>query len=170
MRLFVAVLFEKPIVDALCTAGEELCGQAHSGDFTRWENLHMTMAFLGETENLTGATRALDAVQAAPFPLLLRGMGRFWNNGDTLYWMGAEKTAGLLAAQGQICRQLRAEGFVLEERAFAPHVTLGRRVRMRDGFDPQHFAESIPPLYMQVRRISLMRSEHVHGALTYTEL
>jgi 2'-5' RNA ligase len=39
----------------------------------------------------------------------------------------SEPPAALLALQGTLGRRLRERGFVLEERAFTPHLTLARK-------------------------------------------
>ena len=49
MRLFIAIRFSPEIRQTLLDAVSGLRAQARSGNFTRPENLHLTLAFLGET-------------------------------------------------------------------------------------------------------------------------
>ena len=53
MRLFVAIQFSPAVRSTLLEAVETLRRQG-SGRFTRPENLHLTLAFIGETEDLAG--------------------------------------------------------------------------------------------------------------------
>lgn len=170
MRLFIAVLFDKESFETIWQAEEMLRLQAVAGNFTRKENLHMTLVFLGETTNAEGAKCAMDAVEAEPFPLTLHGAGMFSHGDNDIYWLAVEHEPRLIALQSQLCKTLREEGFVLEDRTFQPHVTLGKRVRVKEDFVMQDYINAIPPILARVDKISLMKSEWVHGVLTYTEI
>lgn len=146
---------------ALLDAMDDLRRQA-DGNFTRPENLHLTLAFIGETNDLLKATAALEQVKGVPFKMRLRGAGHF---GD-LWWAGLEKCPPLekLAADAQ--RALRKAGFPIEERPFRAHVTLARQVRPLGG----SIFLRVKPAETRVTRLSLMKSERVNGQLTYTEV
>lgn len=64
MRLFVAILFPEPVRKALMDTMAQMRAQGAHGNFTRPENLHLTLAFLGETgaEGCRAAMRAVDSV------------------------------------------------------------------------------------------------------------
>lgn len=169
MRLFIAVNFQNEVKDSLCGCIERLKENSVRGNFTRRENLHLTLAFLGETPRADSAKRAMDAAAGVPFELSIGGFGRFRRGGD-IYWVGVEHSAALTALQASLCGELRREGFSLETREFKPHLTLGREVSLVPGFDREAFARAIPPMHMRVEKISLMKSERLNGRLTYTEL
>ena len=86
MRLFVAILLPDSIRDGLMNA-EDVLRRQGDGNFTLRENLHLTLAFLGETSNLRGAVRAIHAVHAAQLPLTLEKVETIRD----LIWMGAEQ-------------------------------------------------------------------------------
>ena len=161
MRLFVAVNFTPEMKDALEKAARNLREQSVSGNFTRRENLHMTLAFIGETNEVVRAKAALDKCKGPGFEIALRGTGRF---GD-LYWVGTENSAELSALASKVRSALKSEGFVLERSAFKPHITIARRVTVKGKADFE-----APHARMRVRRISLMKSERINGKLTYTEI
>ncbi len=48
MRLFIAIQFEENILDALTDFQADLKRQGVTGNYTRRENLHITMAFSGK--------------------------------------------------------------------------------------------------------------------------
>ncbi len=60
MRLFVAINFSKDVKNALLAAIDELKGQAVSGNFTSPDNLHLTLAFIGESERASAIRGAID--------------------------------------------------------------------------------------------------------------
>ncbi len=169
-RLFYAILLPEDILDALCAAQDALRERAVQGNFSRRENLHLTLAFLGETENLAGARRGAERLPGGPFPLRLQGAGSFRQNGGRLFWAGVRQSRPLQSLQEKLAQNLRAEGFRLEERPFRPHLTLARQVDVLPEFDPKAFAASIPALEMRVQAVSLMQSQRIRGVLTYREI
>lgn len=161
MRLFVALHFSPDIRRVLLDAIGDIRAQARQANTTRPENLHLTLAFIGETEAVAAAREAVDACVRPAFVLTVGGSGRF---GD-LYWAGIRENPALSQLAGNVRDALRQRGFAIESRPFSPHVTLARQVRCDT---PLRLA--LPETAMTVRRISLMKSERINGRLTYTEV
>jgi RNA 2',3'-cyclic 3'-phosphodiesterase len=117
-------------------------------------NYHLTLAFLGSLapERLAAATRAAAAVRAERFAFTLDRVGSF--RGARVAWAGSSAPAArLVELQARLARALAAGGFVLEERAFAPHVTLARRIERTVAREP------IGAIAWDVAEFALMRSE-----------
>lgn len=169
MRLFVAVNFSPELKDRLENTIEDLKAAGAKGNFTRRENLHLTLAFIGETDRADPAARALEAVEAAPFELRTGGIGWFRRRGGYLFWAGAEPTSPLLHLHRRVCAALTAQGFGIEQREYTPHITLGRRVTVPQGFDAKASVRA-PGAAMPVESIALMKSERIDGRLTYTKI
>lgn len=161
MRLFVAVRFSPAVERALWRAVGDLRRRGE-GTFTRRENLHLTLAFIGETDRLEDAKRAVaEAAQGGPLQLEVGGpLGRF----GELWWAGVRGGEPLAALAAAVQSALRAKGFSIERRPWRPHVTLVRRWR---GALPE---TAVVPAAMTAQRISLMRSDRVEGRLIYTEV
>ena len=51
MRLFIAIQFEEKILDAITDFQDDLKAQGVTGNYTLRENLHITLAFIGEYGN-----------------------------------------------------------------------------------------------------------------------
>lgn len=168
MRLFYAFLLPEEMRDALCALMDRMRPCFRSGVFTRRENLHLTLAFLGEMgpEQTWAARDALKALHAEPFPLRFGSAGRFRRNGGDVYWVGVERNAALEELHGRLDRELRARGLPVEDRPFRPHLTLVRQGVPTDGFDGQ---SDVPAMSMRADRVSLMESGRVGGRLVYTE-
>ena len=104
--------------------------------WTRLENLHLTVAFFGATDEaripeLAGAL-AQAAGAAKAFAMKLAGPGTFGGaRHPRVLWLGVE-SAGLQALHTRAAAALREIGWKPEERAFAPHLTLGRIDRLKD--------------------------------------
>ena len=162
MRLFAAIRFSPEILSGLLCAQETLRRQGASGNFTRFENLHLTLAFIGETEDFAGARAAVrEGCSGGPFSLAVSGAGRF---GD-LWWAGVEPNPRLSALADGVQDALLRRGFPIERRGFRPHITLVRQLRA-----PREPALFLPRTEMTVTRVSLMRSAREGGRLVYTEL
>lgn len=172
MRLFIAINLNEPWMDWLMNAAGILKQSSDQGRFTLRENLHLTLVFLGETEEdrLGLVKSAMNRVNSKSFSLEIAELGRFRRHGGDLYWAGVKENETLMKLQDKLSKELLLEGFSLEKRAFSPHLTLGRQVKLRDDFQKlKALAEGeVPP--MEVRRFSLMKSERINGRMVYTEL
>jgi 2'-5' RNA ligase len=92
--------------------------------------IHLTLAFLGEVGDarLAAAHEAARGLAFARFSFALDRVGSF--RAARVAWAGCARVPQPLAAlQGALAERLRAAGFALEERPFAPHATLARRAR-----------------------------------------
>lgn len=175
MRLFIAILFNKEIENTLYQTVERLRSQAEHGTFTTRENLHLTVNFIGETKRLeevkAAMNQAVDRVHAGSFPLTIRGFGKFKRREGDIYWVGTEREDTLWRLQRELVKLLKAAGFYdIDDMEYTPHLTLGRRVIVKEGFSRKEMEDTIAPMTMEVSRISLMKSERTCGKLVYTEI
>lgn len=136
MRTFVAIEFPEEVRDRLWAAAAPL----RKPDWTiRWvgpERLHMTLKFIGEIEEGRADEfgRALDRAVGgiAPFPVRLGGVGAFPSlDRPRVLWIGVEAPPALEALHRAVEEELSALGVDPDDRAFHPHVTLGRVKRGR---------------------------------------
>ncbi|MBQ0038147.1 MAG: RNA 2',3'-cyclic phosphodiesterase [Clostridiales bacterium] len=164
MRLFVAIRFS-PQVNAALLRAQNILRRQGSGNFTQPENLHLTLAFIGETNQLDAAIRAINTIKASSFTVKVSEMGHF---GD-LYWAGTGNNAALSALQKRVSRALEAEGFSLEKRTFRPHLTLCRRFRPYVDCDLRAAQAALNGAECRITRVSLMESRRIQGKLIYTE-
>lgn len=170
MRLFIAINFNQKISEQIEDIILRLKSQAVQGNFTRRENLHLTLAFLGESSKLTQIRNAMDSIATSSFVLKINGFGKFPRSGGDIYWLGVEKNQELETIHGQLTTKLLDEGFKIEKRPFRPHLTLGREVMLKKDFDKRAFEKTIAPISVEVNKISLMKSERLNGKLVYTEI
>ncbi len=175
MRLFTAILFDENMKSEIFDIEMRLKERSMGGTFTEKENLHLTVNFIGETKRLAevkdAMNRAVMKAKAESFPLLVQGFGRFKREEGNIYWIGIRRQEMLWCLQKELVRELKEAGFFdIDDREYKPHLTLGRRVRMRKDFDAGEFEAGIVPMETEVNRLSLMKSERIEGKLTYTEV
>ena len=159
-RLFIAILLSDGMKDALSDAQNGMFDRGVRGSFTPEENLHLTLAFIGEYPDAQRVLDALSAVSFTPFELRLDGIGCF---GD-LWWAGLAESAALAAVARRVRRALAEAGIPFDKKRFSPHITL---LRKASGQMP---GTALRQASMRVRAVSLMRSERGRNGMIYTEL
>lgn len=170
MRLFIAILFSDSVIDRLSHGIISLKKHSIQGNFTRPENLHLTLAFLGETGQEEKAERAVDAISFPSFPIMMNRLGHFERIRGDIYWTGIACNPLLSDLHCRLSSALAREGFRLENREYRPHLTLGRQVLLTPQFDREKWESEYLPIHTYVTKVSLMKSECIQGRLIYTEL
>ena len=160
MRLFIAINLSDAMKDSLISMQNALYDRGVRGNYTPEENLHLTLAFIGEYPDAEPVLDALSSVSFRPFELRLEGMGRF---GD-LWWSGMRDSVPLAAVVRRIRRALAENGIPFDKKRFSPHITL---IRKASGALPGIAPE---PASMTVTALSLMRSDRGRNGMIYTEL
>ena len=163
MRLFFAVELPDDAKERLAPILRAAAAPGVSAE--RPAQIHFTLAFLGEQpeEAVERAARAAEAARELPaFSLAVAGAGAFPSERrPRVLWLGVSEGAReLCALADKLCGALRAAGFLLEERPFRPHLTLGR---VRPGGDrtARRVLAAVPAgelARMKVEEIQLMRS------------
>src|SRR5204862_7648135 len=127
-RLFFALWPDGAATSALASMGQALAGRT-GGKPVPAGKIHLTLAFLGDIDDarLEAARLVGGTVREPAFEMALDQAGSF--RGARVAWAGcAAMPAGLARLQESLARELGAQGFTLEDRPFAPHVTLVRNI------------------------------------------
>ena len=166
MRLFIAINFNNDTRSRLLALRDEVRGKSERGNFSAPENLHLTLAFLGECDEkqAAAAKEAMNAVKFEPFNAAIVCVGRFKRDGGDIWWAGLREDKPLMSMQSELSDRLRTVGFILESRKYSPHITLGREVIMDTA------PWKIEPFGEIVNAIDLMESKRVGGKLIYTSI
>ena len=129
------------------------------GSLTATEKIHLTLAFLGEADP-DRAHNAAQRVQGRRHALPL-DQARYWKH-NKIVWVGPTALPPPLGALvEQLHSALRDQGFALEDRPFAAHITLLRKAR------PPHSLPPLPPLEWPVGEFLLVRSRTSPKGSTY---
>ena len=164
MRLFIAIQFEENIKEALTEFQDSLKKRGVTGNYTRRENLHLTLAFIGDHGDPNEVLDAMEKVDFTPMEISLEGVGTF---GD-LFWAGLADNPQLESCVKRLRHALSEQGIPFDRKKFSPHITLIRGYSCRAG---KGIPVSDPPKgTMTATRISLMRSERGKHGMIYTEI
>ena len=161
MRLFIAIQLSDPMKKALVNLMHELKKQGVEGNYVPAQNLHMTLAFIGEYDDPARIKEVISRVPVPEFRMSLSDMGNFGN----ILWAGVKGNQKLKAYVKDLRSALDAEGIPYDRDKFVPHITLIRKYTAK-----RSYKVSMPKAEMMVKRASLMKSEQKNGKPVYKEL
>ncbi len=167
MRLFIAINFDEKTKEKMLDVQRRL-REKGSGCFTAPENLHLTLAFLGEVseERIPDIKAVMDTLTVPEMTFRFSHTGCFRRDSE-LWWLGAEENNSLSNLQKELIRSLKDAGFSLDGKRFRPHITLAREMHIGQVGSK----ELLPsPFTAEATAVSLMLSHRPNGKLTYTEL
>ena len=160
MRLFVAISLSEELKKSITGTLHEMKKAGIRGNYVPTQNLHLTLAFIGECRDADAVKNVLASISFKPFKLALSDMGTF---GDLL-WVGMKGGQGVSGAARAVRDALDAAGVDYDRKKFTPHITI---IRKMSG----NWKQVKPPKGdMMVRKISLMKSEQKDGKRVYTDL
>lgn len=159
MRLFIAIPFTEKMKTELKGVMSDLRKQAEAGRFTDPGNLHLTLAFIGETDRVRDIANVLHSLSLPEMQIAFDRIGHFGN----LYWIGVKEDLQLNQYVASLRQALDDRDIPYDRKPFKPHITLIRKAR----FESQPKA-AVPSCVMDVTKVSLMRSDRVGGRTVYT--
>ena len=160
MRLFIAIRLSEEMNKSIAGTLHGLKKQGIRGNYVPLQNLHLTLAFIGETDDPGTVKEAMKNISWKPFKLSFSEMGTF---GDLL-WVGMKGNQGLSAAAKSVREALEAAGIDYDRKKFTPHVTIVRKAAGNWKQVPAPKGE------MMVKKISLMKTTFKDGKPVYTEV
>ena len=161
MRLFLAIRLSEKMRQALVECMNDLKKQGVEGRYVPAQNLHLTLAFIGEYDDPAKVKGVLKQVPLSPFPITLSESGHF---GDLL-WAGIKPSQKLDDYVKALRAALRQNGIPFDRKKFVPHITLIRKATAKNPYQV-HLVKT----EMTVQKASLMKSEFRVGGVLYTEL
>lgn len=173
MRTFIALDLPSQFADDVAALARVL-SDAMDGRFLARDTYHLTLAFLGDIDDAETARamdaldEAVDALHDSDAPLLLSpdGLGKFGRPQDATLWLGIAKTPALEALATNLREALRVRDLPFDDKAFLPHITLGRRVRIPKGKLPALAF----PLPAEAPSVTLYKSTLSREGATYKPL
>ncbi|HZH84563.1 MAG TPA: RNA 2',3'-cyclic phosphodiesterase [Phototrophicaceae bacterium] len=178
IRAFIAVDLDDPVIEKVCNVVEILKPRITEIRWLRKENLHLTLKFLSniaesQVEPITAALRHPLGL-FSPCTISAKGLGVFPDfRRPKILWVGLTGDQ-LVQLAAEIESALMPIGFTPENRAFTPHLTIGR---WREGSRPaKNLRQEIDSLNdfefgaCAVRQIVLFQSVLKPEGASYSEL
>ena len=160
MRLFIAVQLDEGLKKAILDTMSDMKAAGIRGRFVSLDNLHLTLAFIGETSRLQEIREAVSEIAFEPFTISVQGIGAF----RELLWVGLSESRKLCALATEVRGALDRRSIPHDGKRFMPHITIVRDSFGFTGAFPSPEGKTI------VRKVSIMRSDVINGKRVYTEL
>ncbi len=144
--------------------------------WSREQNIHLTLKFLGEVRPSQAgklSVAAADAVSGfSPFQISVQGTGMFAKNGKPrVLWLGVKDETGMLSKLQLLLEEACAdEGFAREDRPFHPHLTIARLNQPQSAhrLAEAHQRLGFEPVTVETRELWVIRSELNRYGSKYT--
>jgi 2'-5' RNA ligase len=122
IRLFAAIEIPEPVRTRLGF----LQGGIPGARWSKPENLHLTLRFIGEVNEATARDidSLLTGIRAPSFELTLKGAGEFGGKEPHAVWAGVKPNPALTHLASKIESALQRMGLPADTRKYTPHVTL----------------------------------------------
>jgi RNA 2',3'-cyclic 3'-phosphodiesterase len=178
MRTFIAIEIPSEIKSALAALQMKLGRAGADVSWTKTENLHLTLNFLGEVDEkrIVEVEKACVSLAAEfqPFTLNLNDTGVFPNTRQPrVLWAGLSgEVDNLYEMHRRLDERLALIGFKREEKKFHPHLTIGRLKSNKNTRELLALADAhpLPELSFLVTEIVLMKSELHPAGSEYTPM
>jgi 2'-5' RNA ligase len=170
IRLFIALNFSNGVKAQINEIISKVKSNSVQGKFVNEEHMHLTVEFLGEIQNnrVNLIKEIMDKLEFGPFTLSLTKVGYFKRPEGNIYWLGLKDNDTLLNIQKKLHQSLIDNGFELEDRKYKPHITLGRKVILKDNFNTDELNGFIEKIEISINKVDLMKSESINGKLIHS--
>ena len=180
IRSFLAFELPEPIRKIVTRVSEEIRKSALDVRWVRPEFIHLTVVFMGDiqSEQISSMGDPLKAVCSnhAPFRISLKPMGCFPNTRNPrVIWLGIDGDIERMSQfRDDLQQALSPFGIKEEERAFRPHLTLGRFKKPgKRQTELEQFLETYRDLASPsctLGELVLFRSDLKPGGAVYTKM
>lgn len=167
LRAFIAIELPQHLQEAIEKQTARL-RQVLGTDLIRWvpaQNMHLTLKFLGDIASthvdFLKQLLTREATQHSQFDLQIGGLGSYPNSRrPRVLWVGLHAPADLTSLQKSIEAGTTRLGYEQEERAFSPHLTIGR---VRQNISPSELPKIRAAMdNIQLGNIGTARVDSVH--------
>lgn len=172
MRCFISLAVPEDVADAIADIQEGLPGAS----WTLEENLHLTLAFLGEVDRRTleDVDSGLARLDAPAVELQIAGVGEFGGVDGRVAFARVSENAALRRLQAKVARAAADAGAPPPARRYTPHVTLARWSRRGVSGEALRAYEERHALFRAgpwtADAVRLMRSDLGRSGALHTEL
>ncbi len=165
MRLFISLNFDANTVESLCNLQSLLRDNGVEGNFTKPQNLHMTLAFIGEYGK---PDDVFDVMEEVPFRYIPICFSDVYVHREMVL-VSIAHNQGLESYVRRLRRALAEKGIPFDRKNFNPHITLVRKAVLKNGL-PDNLLNNSGLRITDADLVSLMQSTRGKNGMIYTVL
>lgn len=165
MRLFISLNFDANTVESLCNLQSRLRDNGVEGNFTKPQNLHMTLAFIGEYGK---PDDVLDVMEEVPFRYIPICFSDVYVHREMVL-VSIAHNPGLESYVRRLRRALAEKGIPFDRKNFNPHITLVRKAVLKNGL-PDNLLKNSGLRTTDADLVSLMQSTRGKNGMIYKDL
>ena len=163
MRLFIAIQLNEETKQQIEDVKTVFRWQNIQGNYVPKENLHITLAFIGEYGDPDRVMELLESISFDPFTITI---GEVCCS-EQAWWAEVEDSQELESLAKRVRYALAIGDIPFEKKKFNPHVTFLRKPDFTQG-KLAHI--NVHPVTMVVHSFSLMQSTQGKNSMIYNEL
>jgi RNA 2',3'-cyclic 3'-phosphodiesterase len=160
VRVFVSVGLPTEVKDELYDVQKLVFPSLAKIRWVPKKNIHLTLKFLGEVNNLEEIHEKLSRISFKSFKVHLANFGAFpsWEN-LKVFWVGLEPSKNVIKLQQEIDSELLS--FSNDYQKFSPHLTLGRVKMIKKKKEFLNIVKKIEvnPIEFKINSFQLMQSK-----------
>lgn len=155
MRQFIALTFNSSFKEELVHIMDTLKEEGIKGKYYDPDNLHMTLAFFGETNR---QDEIMEIIQSIPFPeitITINRIGHF----KKIYWVGIQENPELDTYVNTLRNALKEHNISFDEKPFYPHITILRKAEEGD--------RTLQEISTKDIKVELLQAHYLEEGLKY---
>ena len=167
VRLFIALELDNDIKDKIDKIQNDLSQLGVKGNFTRKENLHITLAFIGDCDINTAnkIVQVLDKIDNKSFDMIFENFDFF---GEILY-LDVLNNNEFKQLAYKIRTELNQNNICFDKKPTKAHITLVRKISLPYNLDIKKYGKDISIQAKNVSSVVLYESTRNNGILQYVK-
>ncbi|KDR96639.1 2'-5' RNA ligase [Peptoclostridium litorale DSM 5388] len=161
MRLFIAACPPEEILYYIYSVQNNLISKGIKGNYAKPRNIHMTIKFLGETDesDIPKLVSILENYRHLDIEFKLDGISWFKRRGRLILFIDlAGDVERLELAVNEIEDKFERMGFEREKKKFYPHMTIARKVNLSEANINKILHTKIKPIHFKLEEFNLVKS------------
>ena len=155
MRQFIALTFNSSFKEELVHIIDSLKEESIKGKYYDPDNLHMTLAFFGETNR---QDEIMEIIQSIPFPEITITTNRI-SHFKKIYWVGIKDNPVLDEYVNTLREVLKAHDIPFDDKPFYPHITILRKAEEGD--------RTLQEVSTKDIKVELLQAHYLEDGLKY---
>lgn len=155
MRQFIALTFNSSFKEELVHIIDSLKEESIKGKYYDPDNLHMTLAFFGETNR---QDEIMEIIQSIPFPEITITTNRI-SHFKKIYWVGIKDNPVLDEYVNTLREVLKAHDIPFDDKPFSPHITILRKAEEGD--------RTLQEVSTKDIKVELLQAHYLEDGLKY---